>query len=163
TGDLIGRGDGAMVTIDAIVAAAGVGRQTIYRWWPSRTAVVLDALVESTLRATPFPQTDDVRRDFRDHLRRVARLFNSPTGTLIRALVAEAIADPAVAGELHERFWEPRRDLARAALRRGVADGQVRAGLDEEAALDALYGPLWARLLVGHRAITAATADAVID
>ena len=156
------RGTG-QVPIDEIAAAASVGKQTIYRWWPSKTVVVLDALVAATLEATPFPDTADARADLRTHLQAVARLFSSPTGALICELVAEAQAEPAVADELRRRFWAPRRALSRARLTRAVEEGQVRADLPVEAALDALYGPLWLALLVGHRRPSRRYVDEVLE
>lgn len=156
------RGSG-QVGIDEIAAAASVGKQTIYRWWPSKSAVVLDALVEATLVATPFPDTDDAARDFQSHLRSVARLFSSPTGALVRELVAEGQSSPAIADEFHRRFWVPRRDLSAARLRRAIEEGQVRADLPVEPALDTLYGPLWVALLIGHRRPTAAYANQIFE
>ena len=153
----------AKVTIEAIAARAGVGKQTIYRWWPTRSAVVLDALLAATLVDTPFPLTDSARGDFRTHLRSVARLFASPSGALIREMVAESQADPAVADDFRTRFWAPRRELSLARLERGIAEGQVRRDIPREPALDALYGPLWIGLLVSHRALDARYADEVLD
>jgi AcrR family transcriptional regulator len=160
---LIGERGCGQVRIDDIASAAGVGKQTIYRWWPTRSAVVLDALLAATLVDTPFPLTDSARGDFRTHLRSVARLFASPSGALIREMVAESQADPAVADDFRTRFWAPRRELSLARLERGIAEGQVRRDIPREPALDALYGPLWIGLLVSHRALDARYADEVLD
>jgi AcrR family transcriptional regulator len=150
------------VTIDAIAAAAGVGKQTIYRWWPSRNAVVIDALLEASLGATPFANSGDPRRDFRDHLRRVARLFASPTGKLIRELVADAQRSSACSKDFIERFWNPRRAVARGAMTMAMNAGDVRNDIDVEMALDLLYGPLWERLLIGHQPVTTKFADLIL-
>jgi AcrR family transcriptional regulator len=163
TYELLSGQAGVSASIDTIAEAAGVGRQTIYRWWPSRTALVLDALVAATMEATPFPNSGDARRDFQTHLRAVVRLFRSPTATLVRAFLAEAQSDPSVAAEFVARFWVPRRALSKACLRRGVAAGAIRADVDEEIVLDALYGPLWTRLLIGHQPMAWRVADAILD
>ena len=160
--DLVGAGQGR-VTINAIAARAGVAKQTIYRWWPSRTAVVLDALVVGSMKETPFAETDDTRADFRDHLRSVVNVFNSPTGALIRELVAEGQADSRIAEEFRRRFWEPRRALSLAHLRRGIELGHVRADIELETVLDAIYGPLWLRLLIGHLPLETQIADDIVD
>ena len=151
------------VTINEIARAASVGKQTIYRWWPSKTAVVLDALVEGTMKATPFRATDDIRSDFERHLRSVAVLFASPTGSVIRELVADAQSDPQIADEFRDRFWAPRRELSLDRLRRGVDLGRVRDDLDLEVVLDAVYGPMWLRLLIGHLPVRASDATAIGD
>lgn len=148
--ELVGAHGPGEVSINAIAEAAAVAKQTIYRWWPSRTAVVLDALVQGTMKATPFPETDDLRSDFEAHLRSVIRLFDSPTGHIVRELLAEAQADPAIAEEFRQRFWQPRRELSLARLRRGIELGHIRVDVDHEIVLDAIYGPLWTRLVVGH-------------
>ena len=149
--ELVGASSPGQVTINAIAEAADVAKQTIYRWWPSRTAVLLDALVAGTMKATPFRESDDLRADFEHHLKSVVKLFNSPTGSIIRELVAESQSDPEIASEFRQRFWAPRRDLSDARLRRGITLGQIRADIDTEIVLDAVYGPLWLRLMIGHQ------------
>ena len=161
--ELVGSRDPKSVSINEIAEAADVAKQTIYRWWPSRTAVVLDALVDGTMRSTPFRETDDVRADFENHLRSVIRLFNSPTGRLIRELLADAQSDESIATEFRDRFWAPRRALSRARLRNGIERGQIRADIDEEIVLDAVYGPLWMRLMIGHLPTTARDATRITD
>ncbi len=160
---LVGANPPGEVSINAIAAAADVAKQTIYRWWPSRTAVILDALVVGTMQATPFHETDDIRADFEAHLRTVIRLFNSPTGRIVREMLAEAQTDDAIATEFRERFWQPRRDLSRARLERGIELGQIRDDIDQEIVLDAVYGVLWTRLVIGHQKMTSAHAAKITD
>ncbi len=161
--ELVGTRNPGEVGINDIAAEAHVAKQTIYRWWPSRTAVVLDALVLGTLKATPFPETEDIRADFTSHLRSVIRLFNSPTGRIVREMLAEAQTDPAIADEFRTRFWRPRRELSSARLERGIELGQLRADLDHEIVLDAIYGPLWTRLMIGHLPLRPAHATKITD
>ncbi|MEQ8436622.1 MAG: TetR/AcrR family transcriptional regulator [Ilumatobacter fluminis] len=161
--DLVGSRPPGEVGINDIAAAANVAKQTIYRWWPSRTAVILDALVVGTMKATPFRETDDIRADFEAHLRTVIKLFNSPTGRIVREMLAEAHTDPTIADEFRQRFWQPRRDLSQARLRRGIELGQIRDDLDHEIVLDAIYGPLWTRLMIGHLPLSATDAARVTD
>jgi len=161
--ELVGSENPGTVTINDIAAGADVAKQTIYRWWPSRTAVVLDALVTGTMQATPFPETADLQNDFQRHLKGVIKLFNSPTGSLIRELLAEAQTDDLIAAEFRERFWAPRRQLSHDRLKRGIALGQIREDLDHEIVLDAIYGPLWTRLLIGHLAMAPSDAGRIVN
>ncbi len=160
---LVGSSGTEQVSINAIAEEAGVAKQTIYRWWPSRTAVVLDALVEGTMKATPFRETDDIRTDFEHHLAGVVKLFNSPSGRVIRELLAEAPSDPQIAEEFVARFWGPRRDLSLARLQRGIERGEIRADIDEEVVLDAIYGPMWIRLMIGHLPMKPVDATRIVD
>ena len=156
------------VSIDAIADAAGVGKQTIYRWWPSRSAVVMDALIEMT-DPEPADPPDSVRERIRLQMRRVARMFASRQGRLIREIVADAQGDADLAeaagvehlGRL--RFLAHRRARGAATIARGISTGELRPDLDIEDALDVLYGPLWFRLLVGHRPTGPAAVDRLLD
>lgn len=151
------------VSINDIAAAAGVGKQTIYRWWPSKSAVVVDALERMFEAESPFPDTGSALGDVRAQVRRVAATFASPTGSIIRELVAEAQGDPAVAEEFRRRFFAERRARAAAVVRAGIERGELRADLDVETAVDLLYAPLWLRLLVGHQPLGRADADRIVD
>jgi len=159
--DLVSRRGPRAVTVDDIAAAAGVGKQTIYRWWPSKAAVIMDALIELT-----DPARDDLPdttyEAVRVQMRRVAVMFGSRNGELIRELVADSQGDAALAKDFRERFFGHRRARGAATLERGIASGELRPDLDIDDALDVLYGPLWLRLLIGHRRLGRAGADEVL-
>jgi AcrR family transcriptional regulator len=150
------------VTVDEIAAAAGVGKQTIYRWWPSKSSVIMDALIELT-DPDPADLPASTYEAVRLQMRRVARMFASRNGDLIRELVADSQGDPALAKDFRDRFFAHRRARGAAALEKGIATGELRPDLDVEDALDVLYGPLWLRLLVGHRPLSQAAIDHVLD
>ncbi len=149
------------VTIDEIAAAAGVGKQTIYRWWPSKSAVVMDALIELT-DPEPVDMPGSARDAIRLQMRRVAEMFASRQGQLIKELVADAQGDPDLAEDFRNRFFAHRRARGAATIVRGIETGELRADLNVEDALDVLFGPLWLRLLVGHRPPNARTVDRLL-
>jgi len=155
------RGPGR-VGVNDIATAAGVGKQTIYRWWPSKTAVVIDALEQSFEADNPLPVTGTALDDLRLQMRRVAISFASPKGAMIRELVAESQRDRRLAQEFRSRFLAVRRDRARQVIERGMERGELRHDLHVEVVIDALYGPLWLRLLTGHLAVDEAAADAAL-
>jgi len=160
-GDLVCRLGPRSVTIDEIAAAAGVGKQTIYRWWPSKSAVIMDALIELT---DPEPEKvpDTAFETIRLQMRRVAKMFASRQGQLIREIVAEAQGDPALADDFRRRFFAHRRSRAAATLEWGIATGELRPDLDIDDAVDVLSAPLWLRLLVGHRPLTPSAVDRLL-
>jgi AcrR family transcriptional regulator len=151
------------VSVDEIARVAAVGKQTIYRWWPSKSALIMDALLLNSVRDTPFKDTGDARSDLRNHMRGVVRVLNSPTGTLIRQVVADSISDDKVAGDFIERFWLPRRVLTTEFLVEQIERGQVRADINMEAALDSIYGPLWVRFLIGFSPVDYSIVDEIIN
>lgn len=160
--DLVCRLGPRAVTVDDIAASAGVGKQTIYRWWPSKSSVIMDALIELT---DPEPDSlpDSTYEAVRLQMRRVAAMFASRNGELIRELVADSQGDQVLAENFRERFFAHRRARGAATLEKGIANGDVRPDLNIDDALDVLYGPLWLRLLVGHRPLNRAAADRVLD
>jgi AcrR family transcriptional regulator len=140
------------VSMDAVAELAGVSKATIYRWWPTKETLALDALYTEWATARPAPRnTGSLRGDLLSLLRPWARLASSrPYGRVVAALITEAQTDPVFAKEYRQRVVEPRRDQARAILRRAIERGDIPAGTNVEVALDLLFGPLYHRLLHGH-------------
>jgi AcrR family transcriptional regulator len=150
------------VTVDQIAAAADVGKQTIYRWWPSKSAVIMEALIELT-DPVPSELPDSTYEAIRLQMHRVARMFSSRNGELIRELVADAQGDAGVAKDFRDRFFAHRRARGEATILRGIAQGDLRADLDVDDALDLLYSPLWLRLLIGHGPTSPTAADRLLE
>jgi AcrR family transcriptional regulator len=152
--ELLRDGSYGVLTSDAIAAKAGVGKQTIYRWWESKAEVVLEALTEHA-RAVAAPDTGGLEGDVRAFFEATFRLLRGPRGTghVLRVLMAEAQLDPAFAPRF-AAFIETRRTALRAVLlRRARADS---AAVD--AMVDMLFGALWYRLLLGHAPLDKALA-----
>ena len=146
---LIERGFGG-VTVEGIAARAGVAKQTIYRWWPSKVDILLDTLVEEADRRLKIPEDGPVVDSFRTYLRALARfLTKEDAGKVLLALIGEAQHDAEMARTFHQRYLDPRREDEREMLRRGITSGELPAGLDVDAALDALCGPVVYRGLTG--------------
>jgi AcrR family transcriptional regulator len=147
-----------VMTIDAIAAEAGVGRQTIYRWWPSKGAVVADALVRHAGFAVPERDTGSFTGDlaafFTDSF---AGLENEGYADRLRQIVAEAQHDEHVARVLGD-FTAVRRAALRALLERGAAAGELTADADLDMLVDMAYGVLYYRLLVRHAPLDAQAA-----
>jgi AcrR family transcriptional regulator len=149
--------DGMAVTIEAIAAAAGVGRQTIYRWWPSKGAVLLDAMTERAAVEVPVPDQGSLLDDLRWFL---TATFRSATAAapVLRGVMAEAQRDPHAA-ELLVGFTGRRRAALRELIGRSRARGEVAEHADVELLVDQAFGVLWYRLLTGHGELTDAAAE----
>jgi AcrR family transcriptional regulator len=153
----------AAVSMDAVAARAGVSKATIYRWWPTKETLALDALYHEW-DVPPARDTGSLRGDLLSLLRPWVRLAGRrPYGRAIAALVTEAQTDPEFAREYRARFLTPRRDLARAVLQRAIERGEIPADTKIEVALDLLYGPLYHRLLHGHAPLNDRFVRDVVD
>ncbi|MCX4630146.1 TetR/AcrR family transcriptional regulator [Streptomyces sp. NBC_01443] len=158
------------LTIEAIAARAGVGKQTIYRWWPSKAAVLLDASLalfgdaETEAGWTGFPDTGDLAADLKLVLRMTVDQFNdekydAPT----RALTAAGATDPELSARFTEQLLEPQLALYEARLRVAREAGQLAADVDLRLTVEMLVGPLTYRWLLRTAPLTHAYTDALVD
>jgi AcrR family transcriptional regulator len=150
-------------TTDAIAERAGASKATIYRWWPNKAAVFIEALREATAVELPFPDTQDLEKDVRLQLQNFVKLLTGRRGRTFRAFIAAAQSDPEVAEAFRTLWIEPRRAQAKAVLRRHQQKGRLPGDIDLEVFIDLLYGPFYLRLLTGHRPLTSAFADSIAD
>jgi AcrR family transcriptional regulator len=147
----------AGITIDGLAARAGVGKQTIYRWYAGDLGrIVVEAFIGASDERIDPPDTGAVESDLLEILVPVARLnVDRGRGTALanRSLMAHAQTSPEFAEQyrtIHEHWRRP----MLAAVRRGVARGELRADTDPDVVVDLLLGFQWYRLLVGHLAST---------
>lgn len=145
------------VSMDAVAERAGVSKATIYRWWPTKETLALDALYQEWTDTRSRPtDTGSLRGDLLALLLPwVSRVGDRPYGRVIGALITEAHTDPAFGQMYRERFVEPRREQVRAILHRAAERHEIPADSNVETAVDLLYGPLYHRLLHGHAPLSA--------
>jgi AcrR family transcriptional regulator len=152
------------LTIKAIADMAGVGRQTVYRWWPDKASVLLEALVElaDEHRALQVPRASvHVLTDVERLLTTVYELAKDVTGQALVGLMADAQRDPALSNRLQEAVIGPRRAALRALLQRGVDSGELVATVPLDLVVDFAFGAMWYRLLSHHAPVGAALAREV--
>lgn len=138
------------LTVDAIAAEAGVGKQTIYRWWPSKGAVLADALARHAQEVVPPRDTGSFTGDLTAFLvDSFAGLQDEGLAGRLRQIVAAAQHDEHVARILAD-FTATRRAALRELLQRGRESGDLSADADLDMLVDMVYGVLYYRLLVGH-------------
>jgi AcrR family transcriptional regulator len=143
------------LTIESVAEHAGVGKATVYRWWPDKAALIADAFACSTKRNLHFPDTGSVRTDMSQQMRQLIKVFRSRRGRIVSAILAAGQTDRNVIAAFRERFMMPRRREAYATLRRGIQRGQLRKNIDMDLLLDSLYGPIYMRFLIRHDSLTA--------
>jgi AcrR family transcriptional regulator len=161
---LLARGLSA-VSMDAVAERAGVSKATIYRWWPTKETLALDALyTEWAAARSQTRDTGSLRGDLLSMLRPWARRAGSrPYGRVVAALLTEAQTDPVFGAEYRQRFLEPRREQVREIFRRAIERGEIPAGTKVEVALDLLYGSMYHRLLHGHAPLSDRFVRDVVD
>ncbi|MET1075522.1 MAG: TetR/AcrR family transcriptional regulator [Umezawaea sp.] len=148
-------------TVDAISARSGVSKATIYKHWPSRTAVAAEAFGAEMAHAVPSPDTGSAAGDLAEQVRRVSEFYASPAGATFAQLLAACVTDPAGAPYFREFFLAGRREAVALLWRRALERGEVDAEVDVETAIDMLFGPLIFRLLSGHAPLSPVEADAL--
>lgn len=147
------------LSIEAIAADANVSKATVYRWWPTKAALVADAFSASADVELRFPNTGSVRTDMSLQMRRLIHIFRSRRGKVVAALLAGGQSDPELIDAFRERFLWPRRRQAYQTLRRGIDRGELPADCDLDLLLDALYGPIYMRFLIRHAELREDFAD----
>lgn len=154
----------AKLSMEAVAARAGVGKDTIYRRWPSKALLFLDAVLGSSTTGLQHPDTGDIVADLRGvMIRAVDLLGRPPWGPLYRDLIGEAQHNPEVAAALNERFIQPQVADTRARLKAAEEQGQLAPDFDLDLAFEILSGPLYFRLLITHQPMTPAYIDRVLQ
>lgn len=151
------------MSIEAVAEASGVGKTTIYRWWPSKGTLALDAYLEDMRAKVVVPDTGDGREDFRRHARAVIDFYAGPEGRIFAQFMAEAQNDPLLAEVFRERFLAQRRTAVKTMWTRGVARGEFRADVDADVAMDMMFAPIVYRLLAGHAPLSRSLAERLVD
>ena len=151
------------MTTDDIAARSGASKATIYKWWPNKYAVAVEAFLSEMAVESADPDTGSAREDFRRALRGLIHFYTGEYGRAYAQLVGEAQFDPKIGAELRDHLVGARRELVRAIWDRGVARGELRADVDPEAAIDLIFGPAMYRLVAGHAPLDDGAAEAVID
>ncbi|MGW6137050.1 TetR/AcrR family transcriptional regulator [Streptomyces sp. NPDC055140] len=163
-------------TIEGIAARAGVGKQTIYRWWSSKAEVLMEAFIDLGVQAAEaagagdwaeadgIPDTGDIEADLKAVLRAtVDELLDPRYDAPARALAAEGVANPAFGEEFVGRLLMPSLELYARRLRAAQDAGQIRADVDPYIARDLFSAPLAQRWLQGTGPLDHAYADALVE
>ena len=135
------------LSIERIAREAGVSKTTIYRWWPSKAALIIDTFLDNHVAKTPVRDDVSALEALREHLSSLADIYSGPEGRLVAQLLAECQYDPETMAEFKKRFWLPRSQAVNSLIERAVEEGTIRSGLEPELIAELLYAPLYFRLL----------------
>ena len=161
--ELVQEDDLRRVSVDRISARSGVSKATIYRRWPNKTAVLVDAFLHQMTVDAPVADTGSAAEDFRLTLRGIVRFHSSPIGAIYAQLVGEAHFNPTERERIRTHLMAVRRAAMREIWDRGVARGELDPTIDVEVALGLMFGPPpMYRRAVAHAALTPAYADAIV-
>lgn len=152
------------MSIEAIARRAGVGKQTIYRWWPSKAEVVLEVYGELVSQSSAEPDTGSVQRDLVAWIDQMATLLaTSASAQALAGIMAEAQADPVLAQKFRDQIITGRRRVVCDILQRGIQRGELRDDLNLALAADLIYGPIWYRLLLSGEVPNRQFAEQLVD
>ena len=149
------------LTMERLAERTGVAKTTIYRRWPNISTVVMDAFLAEADLASPIADLPSARDSLAVSLRSLVGLYRGARGETLRALIARAQSDDELREAVVTRWVEPRREMARVTVRKGMQRGEFRSGLDPDVVLDMLYGPIYHRMLVPYHG--AELSDSYVD
>jgi AcrR family transcriptional regulator len=151
------------VTMEGIAKRAGVSKQTVYRWWPSPAAVLMEALNQLATVLVPDTDQGSLERDLRTFIRRTVSGLQRGAARLVASLMAEAQRDEDFAPAFREEFLARRRGAMRELLERARDRGEVAADADLDLLVEIGFGTIWYRVLGRHAPLSRRFADELTD
>jgi AcrR family transcriptional regulator len=149
TFDLVLQNGFRAASVESIAATAGASKATIYRRWPNKAAIVMDAFTSKVGSGSLFPKTSSSTESIRLQMRAMAKSFRGSDGALVKMLLAEAQFDPELAKAFRERWTIPRRKLGMAVVQEAIQRGEMPSDVNPGDVIDILYGPIYYRLQMG--------------
>src|SRR6202171_821767 len=142
------------LTMEAVAKRAGVGKPTLYKWWPTKATLVLAMLVERMAPKLEKPTVLTAEQSLRFRVRSLIDAFNGPFGKIVAGLIAEGQSEAAVLQEFFDRWVSPRRNATITDLQRGKNAGELRPETEPELLNDAIFGAIYYRLLLHSSPLT---------
>jgi AcrR family transcriptional regulator len=153
----------AALTMEGIARRAGVSKQTVYRWWSSKAAIVLEGLNEGAAAIAPLPEAGSLAEELRVFIRRSVLGARGRTAKLLVALMAEAQLDESFAGSFRDGFLAQRRGVMVELLARARTRGEIGAELNLDLVAEIFFGVLWYRLLAASGPVSRPFADELAE
>jgi AcrR family transcriptional regulator len=151
------------LSIERIAREAGVSKTTIYRWWSSKVAVVIDTFLDNHVARTPVRQDVPAIDALREHMASLAEVYGGNEGRLVAQLIGECQQDELAMAEFKKHFWLPRAEAVTSLVERAISEGSIRKDLDAQVVTELLYAPLYFRLLFQSGPLDAKATDSVMQ
>ena len=151
------------LTMEAVAKRANVGKPTLYKWWPSKAALIMAMFHERLDQPLEIPVTVTVEEAIRARMRRLIKVVNGLFGKVVGELIAEGQSDPDILREFYEQHVSLRRASAVAEIERGKAAGEFSTDTDAELLVDAIFAPVYYRLLLRFAPLTEKYGNDLID
>ncbi|MCW3060431.1 MAG: TetR family regulatory protein [Capsulimonas sp.] len=150
------------LTIEEVARRAGVGKPTIYKWWPSKFALVLDLFERQKIPTVRAPIGATAEEVIRLQVATTIEFLNGFFGKVARELVAEVQSSPDLLREYQERYIMPRRAVSHEVIQKAIASGEFRSDTDPDILIDMIYGPIYYRLLIRYKELDTAYGDTIV-
>jgi AcrR family transcriptional regulator len=151
------------LTMEEVAKRAKVGKPTVYKWWPSKAALVLAMLCERMAPNLEKPTGLTAEESLRFRVRRLIDAFNGPFGKIVAGLIAEGQSEPAVLHEFFDRWVSPRRNATILDLERGKDAGELRSETEPELVNDAIFGAIYYRFLLRSGPLSRRFGEQVVE
>lgn len=151
------------LSIERIAREAGVSKTTIYRWWPSKAAVIIDTFLENHILATPVREDLPAIDALREHITALASVYAGHEGRLMAQLIAESQYDTATMDDFKKHFWRPRRDAVMRLIARASEEGSLRSDRTADEIAERIYGSIYFKLLLAEGSFDAPAMMADFD
>lgn len=139
------------LAVEAVAARAGVGKATIYRWWKSKATLAMEAFMEGVSDGLSFKHTESACEDLRTQLITIAALYHGHAGRILCEVVALGQSEPDVLVSMETEYLDRRREKVRAVLERAIAQKEVRPDIDADVVIEALYAPIFCKMIMRLR------------
>lgn len=151
------------LSIERIARDAGVSKATIYRWWSSKAALIIDTFIENHVTATPIRDDLPAIDALREHAIALAKVYSGYEGSLMAQLIAESQYDDATLRDFKDKFFLPRRAMIKKVIQRAVQEGSIRDDLDIDHIAEYIYSPIYFRLLFQESSLDAEATSSSFD
>lgn len=150
------------LTMEAVAKRAGVGKPTLYKWWPTKAALVLAMFKERIAIALPPPSAGTAEEAIRNAARALIGPLNGQLGKVLSELIAEGQSEPAILRELFDKHIRGHEEADAADIERGKKSGELASDVDPQLIIDAVFGAIFYRLLFRTAPLTEEFSDKLV-